>query len=71
MRSIIAAFLAAGAAVADDPFISGDALRKDIERCAGGCIVFDRAQAEALESAMQQFASQAYLAGRNEGKCRL
>lgn len=73
MRRLIVALLAAGAAmaVAQDSFLSGDALRKDIERCAAGCVVFDRQEAAALEMAIEQIAVNAYRKGLAEGKCRL
>jgi hypothetical protein len=50
-KSLIAAFMVAGVAVAqDDPFKSGEALQAEIAKdCAEGCVVFSRQQASEFE----------------------
>lgn len=51
MRSIVlAAVLAAAPAVAQDPFLSGEALQAEIAKnCADGCVMFSREQAAEFE----------------------
>jgi len=73
MRLALIAALAASTVTAQDVFLTGDALQQDIARCVGGCIVFDRQEAENLERGIQALMMQAFQAGKQEGGsgCRL
>lgn len=76
MRSLIAATLAAGlaVAVAQDVFLQGDALLREVEaNCAEGCVVFNREEAAQLETAINALSAQAFEQGKAIGaqRCRL
>lgn len=71
MRYILIAALAAGIpASAQDAFLAGDALKRDILRCGEGCIVLDRAEAAALEHNIRMLVLQAHQVGISEGSAR-
>lgn len=67
-RLLLALALACAPVVAQDPFLTGEALQEDIKRCDGGCIVMTREEAAALMQQVQvmveQRAQQAYQAGK-------
>ncbi|MEJ7932594.1 hypothetical protein WG922_21670 [Ramlibacter sp. AN1015] len=71
---VAAALAACSVAVAQDPYLTGDALQAAVkDGCAEGCVVFNRAEAQALEARVKAFALQAYEMGKREGSegCRL
>lgn len=68
-RFLAAALLFAAPVIAQDPFLTGDALDAAVkEQCAAGCIVFTREDAARLEAAIKSFAQQAYSAGIQAGR---
>jgi hypothetical protein len=70
MRVLVAAaLLAASPAMAEDPFLTGDALAAEVaSHCAEGCVVLSRAQADALmanvNQVLQRREAEAHRAGK-------
>lgn len=70
---VIAAALAAGSAMSQDSFLTGEALEADVKAaCSDGCVVFNRERVESLMQAIKQMAGNAYAEGKKEGNlsCR-
>lgn len=66
---LIAALAVTPAAIAQDPFLTGDALAAEVaSHCAEGCVVLSRAQADALmanvNQVLQRREADAHRAGR-------
>lgn len=69
MKRLFAALaLACAPVIAQDPFLTGEALKEDIKRCDGGCIVLTREEAAALmqqvQLMVQEQTQRAYQAGK-------
>jgi hypothetical protein len=76
-RLFVAAFLAAGVAVAvaQDAFLKGDELAAEIAKsCADGCVTFSREEADLfqqqIEAFVQQKAQEAYELGKRDARQR-
>lgn len=67
-RALSALALCCAPVIAQDPFLTGEALKEDIKRCADGCIVMTREEAAALMQQVnlmvQEQAQRAYQAGK-------
>ena len=60
MRTLIlaACILVAGSVAAEDPFVSGDALREVVQKkCADGCVIFSREDAARFEEQLSMILS--------------
>jgi len=74
---LAAALIAASPAVADTPFLTGDALAAEVRKdCADGCVVMNRTQADAfvesVNGMLKEREDRAFEAGKKQGNlsCR-